>query len=82
MPVSVLIITDGTTSINLLNDTSMGFYLEDWTPSTAPAKDDGIWQNSPFVDGRRLAMKQYNNIIDTLTVGIEGRSPDDLIYFS
>jgi len=81
MPFAQLAITDGTTRINLISD-KQGFYLEDWTPSTAPAKNDGIWQDSPFVDGRRLAMKQYGNIIDTMTVGIQGDSPDDLIYFS
>lgn len=81
MTLASLCITDGTTTINLISDKN-GFYLQDWTPTTAPAKNDGIWQDSPFVDGRQLAMKQYGNIIDTMTVGISASSPDDLIYFS
>ena len=79
--ISILDITDGTTRIPLLSASS-GFYLDDWKPATAEPKGGGIWQESPFVDGRRLAMKQYGNITDTFSVGIQGASADDCIFWA
>ena len=78
---SILSITDGETIIPLLSDKS-GFYLDDWRPSTAEPKGGGIWQESPFVDGRRLAMEQYSNITDTFSVGIQGSSANDCIFWA
>jgi hypothetical protein len=79
--ISILDITDGTTRIPLLSASS-GFYLDDWKPATAEPKGGGVWQESPFVDGRRLAMKQYGNITDTFSVGIQGASADDCIFWA
>jgi hypothetical protein len=76
---SKLLLTDGTIKINLISE-GTGFYLESWQPATAEPKNGGIWQDSPFVDGRRLAMKQYANITDTFTVSVSAFSQDDCIY--
>lgn len=78
-------LTDGTPegTIDLLSIApAEGFFLIDWTPTTATAKGDGVWQESPFVDGRRLAIKQYTNILDAFTVGIHAGSVDALIRFT
>ena len=74
---STLIITDGTTSIDLLNT----FKLFDWTPQTAAAKGGGVWGSSPFSQGRQLVLREYENIIDTFELKASGNaSVDQLIY--
>jgi len=85
MGMAELRITDGTPegTVDLLSiGANTGFFLVDWTPTTALGKGDGIWQESPFVDGRRLAVKQYTNVIDAFTVGINAGSVDQLIYYT
>lgn len=80
---NVLRITDGTPegTIDLLTSGS-GFYLDSWIPNTAEPKDGGIWQTSPFTDGRKLAIKQNTNITDVFNVGIQAFTQDECIYYT
>ena len=72
----VLLITDGTDSVDLLND----FQLFEWTPATAAAKGGGTWSSSPFIPGRQLVLHEYDNILDTFELKARGGgSTDQLI---
>ena len=65
MTLAILKITDGATTIDLLNKDS-GFLLSEWTPAIADFKDGGIFQNSPLATGRRLVAYRYVNTIETM----------------
>lgn len=75
---AVLKITDGTTTIDLLN-TNGGILLDDWRPAIQVSKAGGVWNGSPVTDGRRLAMRHYENAIEILNLKISDVSQDKLI---
>lgn len=50
---SILEITDGTTTINLISK-NMGFHLSSWRPAIIGLKEGGIYQDSPVATGRQL----------------------------
>lgn len=70
----ILRITDGTDSVNLLNE--FGIMLKDWTPIRPLKKQGGIWRNSPIADNSNLVMRNYDNITDVLTLTINGGNMD------
>jgi hypothetical protein len=78
MSVAVLKITDGTTTIDLLERLS-GFHLSSWTPATPEYKDGGLFQSSPFSDGRRMIMKQFDNAVEEFDLKLRAASQDDVI---
>lgn len=78
MTLAILKITDGTTTIDLLNKDS-GFLLSEWTPAIADFKDGGIFQNSPLATGRRLVAYRYANAIETMQLKAHHVTPDALI---
>lgn len=78
MTLAILKITDGTTTIDLLNKDS-GFLLSEWTPAIADFKDGGIFQNSPLATGRRLVAYRYANTIETMQLKAHHVTPDALI---
>ena len=43
-----------------------GFIFDEWTPSVAQYKDDGVFQNSPFADGRKLVFRRFANAVETI----------------
>jgi len=67
-------ITDGTNSISLLEF----FRLLRWEPKTAEAKGGGVWSDSPSQDGRRLVDRYYDNVIETLELGIPAGNMDKI----
>jgi hypothetical protein len=73
-------ITDGTAA-NKVDFFSLRspYHLLDWTPSTAKLKNDGVWQSSPFWDGRRLIASARENISDVLTIAVSGGDMDTVI---
>ena len=77
---SILKITDGTTSVNLLG-IIRGFLLDDWKPSIAPFKGGGTWQSSPLSDGRRLANRMFDNAIETFELKLRDNDQDGAIQF-
>jgi len=78
VPFQILQITDGTTTVDFLNEHS-GFFVSDWTQNIAPVKNDGVWSDSPLTDGRKLRMKRYNNATQTWEIQLRDWNPDALI---
>jgi hypothetical protein len=81
MGMALLRITDGTTAVNLLSTIS-GARLVSWRPQRPQFRDDGVWQESPLADGRRLLQTNYDNTIDTFTIHILAYSQDHLAEFA
>jgi len=77
MGTPLLRISDGTAKVDLI--ARMGFTLQDWAPSRLALQDGGVWTQSPFGQGRRLAMYNYANQVDTFTLFARHRSQDTLI---
>jgi hypothetical protein len=73
-----LLITDGTTTINLLNDKS-GFSLEEWRPRIAEPKGGGVWADSSLADGRRLKVVKTANVVETYTLTVRHSDTDSMI---
>ena len=71
-------ITDGDIKVDFFSIKSP-FHLIDWTPVTAGLKDDGVWQSSPFYDGRRMISSARMNISDVFTIAISGGDMDAVI---
>lgn len=76
--VPILEISDGTTTINLIEANS-GIFVTAWDPAISGPKDDGIWQSGSFSDGRRLAVRKFANAIETMTCQVRNHNQDTLI---
>jgi hypothetical protein len=59
------------TYINLIGVPN-GVGIVAWTPAIAPAKNDGVWTSSPFVQGGQLVSKVQDDAIETLEITISG----------
>lgn len=81
---SELILTDGTTKIDLLagNKTGEGFSLIRYVPGRPNFKSGGVWQDSPLASGRQLVAGVLTNTIDALTLRIAYPSHDSIITAS
>lgn len=75
---SILKVTDGTTSINLLSGPA--FYLGEWKPVIAEAKGGGVWRDSPLGEGRRLAFRRFNNAIETFILDVSDTDQEAVIH--
>ena len=73
-----LVITDGTSTVDLLN--LRGYTLKDWKPSVPEPKGGGVFRSSPLVDGRRLTSRVFDNAIDTFELVVSAAAQDTLIY--
>lgn len=62
----ILRITDGVTTIDLLN--IHGWTLRDWKPAIAEPKGGGIFRSSPLTDGRKLSYRKMDNVMDTFNL--------------
>jgi len=78
---SQFIITDGTTIIDLLelNRYGFGIGMESYTPGRRQLKGGGVWQDSPFANGRQLAYSAKENVNDAVTLQISYRSHNEII---
>lgn len=66
---------DGTVDLLALK----GWLLKDWKPSVPEAKGGGTFRNSPFLDGKHLAYRKFDNVTDTFNlVGSQG-DQDEMI---
>jgi hypothetical protein len=74
----LLNITDGTTTINLLNITD-GYRVDGWRQAIAQYKGGGTWQNSALADGRRLVDKHWGNIQNVYPLVIKDELQDATI---
>lgn len=77
---SILKISDGTTSVSLVSD-GAGYHLFDWKPAIPDIKGGGVFQSSPFVDGRRLAFRRFDNAIETFDLKLSGFDQDNAIQY-
>jgi hypothetical protein len=77
-PFRVLRISDGTTSVDLLNESS-GFYCTAWEPAVSEPKGGGSWRDSPLSSGRRLVMRKRANALERYTLQARGYGQDALI---
>lgn len=77
-PFQTLIITDGVTTVNLLNSLS-GFYCQSWTPAVTEPKDGGVYADSPLSHGRSLVSYKFGNVSDTFLLTVHNETPNDLI---
>ena len=78
-------ITDGTTTINLINGLNLIQADPDafLRPALPPWKGGGTWQSSPLSDGRRLVNRQFGNINDTHAIKLgyaSGTTQDQIVY--
>lgn len=80
MGFSILKITDGTISVDLIHPSGQyGFKLLSWNPAIAGDKDGGVWRNSPLGDGRQLVMRRRSNVIEAFVLSISGHTQEDII---
>ena len=70
-----LLITDGTTTVDLL--ASSGFYLRDWHPGRPEPKS--VKRAPVLGGGGQMVWRNWGNVVDTLEIGARHNSEDDLI---
>jgi len=70
-------ITDGTTTVSLINYSS-GFHLVNWTPNITDYKGGGVFQDPPLADWRQLRTSNWANAEETFTLHINGANPDGI----
>lgn len=79
---ATLEISDGDTTASLLRGED-GYSLKSWRPAIAQYEGGGVWQASPFVDGKRLVLAQWDDTIETFNlVAASGVDEDELIAFT
>lgn len=71
----ILKITDGTTTVNLLD--LKGWLLQEWKPSVPDS--NRIFRSSPMTNGRKLAYRTMSNVIDTFNLIGQGQNQDMMI---
>jgi len=76
---SILKITDGTTTIDLLSNT-LGFHLTNWTPQVAGLKGGGVYQSSDIAPGQQLVYGQFDDVNEVFTFHLNHTSQNNLIY--
>lgn len=73
---NVLNITDGTTTVNLLN-LADGFSVDDWRQKIAQYKGGGTWSQSALTDGQRLVAKSFDITTEEIPMpGVKGECAD------
>lgn len=75
---AILKVTDGITSVSLLNNVN-GFGLKDWRPALAGLRGSGSWHEGPFMHGRRLIHYNFENVVDTFDLTVNGVNQDMVI---
>ena len=73
---AILKITDGTTSVSLINGP---IYLESWLPSIPDYKGGGVYADSPIGESRRLVYKQLESVTEAMSIKIANNTQDDTI---
>lgn len=77
-PAELLLITDGTTTFDLMARGKGAFWCYNWVPAVAEAKGGGAWRDSPLAEGRTPSYRQFGNIIDTFDISATGLTLDAL----
>lgn len=77
---AILVMTDGTTRIDMLKVLS-GFSVSDWRQAIAQYKGGGTWQGSALSDGRKLADTKFDNVSETFPIqAVKGSKQDVAIH--
>lgn len=72
---AVLRITDGTDYVDLVGQNS-AFQVKEWNPVMANPKGGGVWSDQPFLHGRQLVHRVYENVIDNFTLVVRSGNMD------
>jgi photosystem II stability/assembly factor-like uncharacterized protein len=75
---AILEITDGTTTIDLLNS-NVGWHLDSWRPAIAGLKGGGTYQDSNVAPGRDLTFGVFGNANETFNLKVNDYDQDALI---
>lgn len=65
--------------VDLLNNGN-GTLLKNWRPKRAQMKGGGVFQDSPFANGRQLVQAVYDNVTEALTLTMVNDAPDSTFY--
>lgn len=57
-----------------------GVYLDEWRPARSVFKDGGVWQNSPFTNGRLPVFARYDDVTETVRLKYRSDGQDAAIY--
>lgn len=78
---AVLSLTDGEVTIDLTNSDG-GWYLlaEGWSINQPLFKKGGVYADNQAADGRFLKYVAYDNVIETMRMGLTFNSADDLTF--
>ena len=74
----ILKITDGTSTVNLLN-LEDGYSVDGWRQQIAQYKGGGSWSESALSDGRQLIDYRYGNIPEVVPLDVSGGSQETVI---
>lgn len=81
MDVSILEITDGTTTVDLLTNAvkrKPGVKVTDWKPNIPDYKDGGSWADSPIADGRIPVFGRRGNVVDSFAFSMDAADTDKI----
>lgn len=67
------------TLVDLLNNGN-GIIMGSWRPKRAQMKGGGVYQDSPYADGRRLVHAVYDNVTEPLVLTMTNDAPDSTFY--
>lgn len=70
-------VTDGTTTVNLLN-LEEGFSVSDWVQAVAQYKGGGTWQQSALTDEARLVAKAFDNVVEEIPIPAVSAGREDV----
>lgn len=76
---AILNITDGTTTISLINPSS-GFHLINWVPAITDYKGGGVFQDSPLADWRQMRVAKWATATENFGLTINGQNPNGVAY--
>ena len=73
---AILKITDGTTSVSLINGP---IYLDSWLPAIPDYKGGGVYADSPIGESRRIVYRQFESVTEAMSIKIANNTQDDTI---
>lgn len=76
---AILRITDGTTYISLIDESS-GFHLVNWVPAITDYKGGGVFQDPPLADWRQLRVAKWATAQENFDLTINGQNPNNVAY--
>lgn len=78
MGFSVLKLTDGTETINLMTNEADGFYLQEYAPILSGYKGGGVFQDSPLADNRRPVYTRQETVIQPIVLNAKALTHNNM----